>query len=300
MGLAVTAADIDAAAARLAGRVRRTAVRRLADPPLLVKCEHEQLTGSFKIRGATNALAVLPGPVVASSSGNHGIALAVAAVAAGRRCTVVTTTDITLFKWAALGAAGARIVECPPGNSARDAMAREVAAEQGATLIPPYDHPLVIAGQGTVGLELAEDGAEGLAFDTVVVPVGGGGLIAGLATALRAALGLRVRIIGVEPAAGDDTVRSLALGERVTIDPPATICDGARAQSPGELTFPIVRALVDEVITATDEEVLAAVAFLADAGMVVERTGALAVAAARRLGLGERTVCVISGGNAAT
>src|SRR5207249_6834586 len=131
-------------------------------------------------------------------------------------------------------------------TAARNETATRLAADEGATFVPPYDHPLVIAGQGTVGRELAEEVERGLDIDAVVVPVGGGGLIAGISTALRAALGSRVRIIGVEPAAGDDTVRSLAAGVRITIEPPATICDGARAQSPGKLTFPIVQAFVDE------------------------------------------------------
>ena len=298
MALAVTDADVAAAARRLAGRVRRTAVRPAAKLSVLLKCEHDQLTGSFKIRGATNALLSLPdGPVVAASSGNHGLAVAAAARATGRACTVVTTSDITAFKRAALDAAGARVVERPPGTAARNETATRLAADEGATFVPPYDHPLVIAGQGTVGRELAEEVERGLDIDAVVVPVGGGGLIAGISTALRAALGSRVRIIGVEPAAGDDTVRSLAAGVRITIEPLATICDGARAQSPGELTFPIVQAFVDEVVTATDEEVADAVARLGHAGEIVEPTGALAVAAALRLGLGPRTVCIVTGGN---
>jgi threonine dehydratase len=295
--VAVTSRDIDDAATRLAARgLRPTVVRPLGR--LLLKCEHEQATGSFKIRGATNAMAALPpGPVVAASSGNHGLAVAAAAAATGRACTVVTTSDITPFKRRALDAAGATVVVSPPGTDARNQLAAAVAEEQGAMFVPPYDHPLVIAGQGTLGRELARDHADGQVFTTVLVPLGGGGLLAGSAIALRAALGSRVRIVGVEPAAGDDTARSLAAGRRITIDAPDTICDGARAQSPGELTFPIVQALVDDVVTATDDEVVDALAWLRAGGVLAEPTGALAVAAARRLGLGAGTVCVVTGGN---
>src|SRR5258706_1064400 len=152
MGLAVSAADVDAAATRIAGRIRRTALQRIGGTGLVVKCEHLQVTGSFKIRGATNALAALaPGPVVAASSGNHGLAVATAARATGRACTVVTTEDITPFKRAALAGAGARVVDGLPGTDDRNRRAAELAATEGAVLVPPYDHPLVIAGQGTVG-----------------------------------------------------------------------------------------------------------------------------------------------------
>jgi threonine dehydratase len=210
------------------------------------------------------------------------------------------TPDATAYKRAAVAALGARIVDAPAGTEARNRVAADVAAAEGLAYVPPYDHPLVIAGQGTVGLEIAED-LPGVA--TVVVPVGGGGLISGIATALRGRLS-RVRIVGVEPAAGDDTVRSLAAGERVQVAVPQTICDGARVQSPGALTFPIVQRLVDDVITVGDDEVVAAMLALARSGVYAEPTGALSMAGALRLGLGDHagagaTVCVISGRNMA-
>jgi threo-3-hydroxy-L-aspartate ammonia-lyase len=287
---------VEAAAARIARLVRRTPVLPLDGTPLLLKCEGLQETGSFKLRGATNAVRGLqPRGVVTGSSGNHGQALARAAARAGIPCVVVMTPDATAYKRAAVAALGARIVESPPGTVERNRVAAEVAEAEGLTMVPAYDHPLVIAGQGTIGLEIAEDAAE---VRCVVVPVGGGGMIAGVATALRARRG-EVRVIGVEPADGDDTVLSRAAGERVQVPIPTTICDGARVQSPGELTFPIVQRLVDDVVSVGDDEVVGAMAAMARAGVFAEPTGALAVAGALRLGLGEGTVCVASGRNIA-
>ena len=277
--------------------MRRTPLLPLDGTPLLLKCESLQETGSFKLRGASNAVEALrPSGVVTGSSGNHGRALALAAARRGVSCVVVTTPDATAYKRAAMEALSARLVESPPGTAARNRVAREVAEAEGFTLVPAYDHPLVIAGQGTMGLEIA---AELPSVRCVVTPLGGGGMLAGVATAMRGALGAAVRVIGVEPAAGDDTVRSRAAGERVEIPIPQTICDGARVQSPGELTFPIVQALVDDVIAVGDDEVVRAMLALARAGVYAEPTGALAVAGALRLGLGEGTVCVVSGRNMA-
>ncbi len=235
--------------------------------------------------------------MVTGSSGNHGRALALAASRRGIPCIVVTTPDATAYKRAAMEALGARIVEAPPGTAERNRVAGEVAATEAYVLVPAYDDPLVIAGQGTIGLELAADLGEELRC--VVVPVGGGGMIAGVATALRGRLGGSVRIVGVEPREGDDTVRSLAAGARVEVPIPQTICDGARVQSPGELTFPIVQRLVDEVIAVDDGQVVAAMLALARSGVYAEPTGALAVAGALSLGLGSGTVCVVSGRNIA-
>jgi threonine dehydratase len=296
MGLAIGPADIEAAAARIADAVLITPIVNLERLGLFAKCESLQRTGSFKLRGATNAIRALrPRGVVTASSGNHGLAVATAARAAGIPATVVMTTDSTAYKRAAVRGLGARIIDAPPGTEQRAKLAAGIAESDGLTLIPPYDHPLVIAGQGTVGLEIAEQMPE---VTCVVTPVGGGGLISGLATALRARLGNRVRIIGVEPEDGQDTVLSLAAGCRVDIPVPRTICDGARSQVPGELTFPMVQALVDEVIAVDDAEVVDAVRELASCGLVVEPTGALGVAGARRLDL-DHPVCVISGRNIA-
>jgi threonine dehydratase len=291
---AVTVADVEAAAARLGDRVRRTPLVPLGDTGLLAKCESLQRTGSFKIRGATNAvLALGPAGVVTASSGNHGQALAAAARAAGIPCVVVMPEGSTAFKRAAVVRLGGEVLMSPPDAASRNRMAAAVAAERGLTVVPAYDHPLVIAGQGTVGLEIA---AQAGAATAIVTPLGGGGLLAGVATAVRARLGSNVRIVGVEPEDGDDTVRSLDAGARVTIPPPRTICDGARITTPGELTFPIVRTLVDDVVAVTDDAVREAMRVIAAAGLVVEPTGALAVAGALHLGL-RGAVCVLTGRN---
>jgi threonine dehydratase len=295
VALAVELADVEAAAARLHRLVRRTPLLPLDGTPLWLKCEGLQETGSFKLRGASNAIAALaPHGVVTGSSGNHGRALALAAARAGIRCAVVMTPDATEFKRAAVQALGVRIVESPPGTLARTRTALAVAAELGLTYVPPYDDALVMAGQGTVGLEIADDMPE---VRCVVVPVGGGGLIAGVSTALRGRLGEGVRVIGVEPLDGNDTVLSRAAGRRVEVPLPRTICDGARVQTPGALTFPVVQRRVDDVIAVDDRRVVAAMRLLAVGGVYAEPTGALAVAGALQLGLGEGTVCVVSGRN---
>ncbi len=299
--LAVAAADVLDARRRLGQRVRRTPVVVLDRLGLLAKCESLQGIGAFKIRGATNAvLGLRPAGVVTASSGNHGMAVAAAAAAVGIPAVVVMPDNATAYKRAAVVRLGAEVVTSPPETEARNAAAATLAAERGLTLIPAYDHPLVIAGQGTCGLEIAEQVAQAA---TVVVPVGGGGLISGIAVALRDTMGARVRIVGVEPEDGDDTVRSLRAGRRVSVAAPRTICDGARNTTPGELTFPIVEALVDDILAVTDAEVVEAVRALAAAGLVVEPTGALAVAGALRVRApGHRpgpTVCVVSGRNIA-
>ncbi|HXA30204.1 MAG TPA: pyridoxal-phosphate dependent enzyme [Candidatus Angelobacter sp.] len=277
--------------------VMRTPLLPLAGTPLWLKCEGLQETGSFKLRGASNAIAALaPRGVVTGSSGNHGRALALAAARAGIRCVVVMTPDATPFKRAAIEALDARIVDSPPGTSARNRTALAVADEQGLTYVPPYDDPLVMAGQGTVGLEVVEDLPS---LRCVVVPVGGGGLISGVSTAVRGRLGDGVRVIGVEPLDGNDTVLSRLAGQRVEVPLPRTICDGARVQTPGALTFPVVQRRVDEVIAVDDRKVIAAMKLLAMSGIYAEPTGALSVAGAFQLGLGEDegTVCVVSGRN---
>ncbi len=263
--------------------------------PLWLKCEGLQETGSFKLRGASNAVVALhPSGVVTASSGNHGQAVALAAARAGIRCVVVMTPDATPFKRAAVEALGAQVVESAPGTSARNRTALAVAEEYNLTYVPPYDHPLVMAGQGTVGLEIAEDMPR---VRCVVVPVGGGGLISGVATAIRGRLGDAVRVVGVEPLDGNDTVLSRAAGQRVEVPLPRTICDGARVQTPGALTFPVLQQRVDDVIAVDDRKVVAAMRALALGGVYAEPTGALAVAGALHLGLGEGTVCVVSGRN---
>jgi len=294
--LAIGAADVEAAAARIRDAVVRTPIVPVPGHDFVVKCENLQRTGSFKIRGATNAVrALAPAAVVTASSGNHGHALAAAARDAAIPATVVMPHNASTYKRDLITRLGATIVESGPETASREARVAEVAARDGSTVVPPYDHPLVMAGQGTVGLEIAADGDE---LVTVVVPLGGGGLLSGVATAVRARA-RRARIVGVEPAAADDFVRSRAALERVTVPVPDTICDGARTQVPGELTWPIVEALVDDLIAVPDDAVVDALRVLAASGLWVEPTGALAVAGARQLGLGRGTVCVVSGRNVA-
>jgi threonine dehydratase len=257
--------------------------------------EHLQGTGSFKLRGATNFVeGRRPSGVIAGSSGNHGVALAHAARLGGvERAVVVFAKNYSRQKRARLEGLGAEVVVADGGNSARDELAQEIAASQGLEYVSSHSHPLVIAGQGTVGLEVAEAAPDAKA---VVAPVGGGGLISGIATALHQ-VSPSVRVIGVEPAGADDTYQSLEAGHRVKIDPPNTICDGVRAQTPGELTFPIVQALVEEVVVVSDEQVAEAMYLLWKEGLIVEPSGALSVAGARHAQLGPETVCVVSGGN---
>lgn len=286
--------DVEAAAERIAGRVRRTPIIAIEGTSLWAKCESLQESGSFKLRGATNAvLALEPAGVVTGSSGNHGRALALAAARAGIPATVVMTPDSSPFKRAQIEALGARVVDCEPGTEARERASLALAEAEGLTLVPPYDHPLVMAGQGTVGLEVVEDAPD---LQAVVVPLGGGGLISGISTAVKARLP-HVQVVGVEPAQGDDFARSLASGRRQSIPVPRTICDGARVQTPGRLTFEVVRARVDQVTSATDEEVVEALRMLLAAGIYAEPTAALGVAGALQMGLGEGTVCVVTGRN---
>jgi threonine dehydratase len=306
--LAISFDDVVAARERLGVRVHRTPVVRsrtldgLAGREVVLKCENLQRAGSFKIRGATNKLASLTpderrSGVVAFSSGNHAQAVALASREAGVDAVIVMPHDAPASKVEATEAYGARIVRYDRMTEDREAIARAVVERDGRVLVPPYDDPFVIAGQGTVALELLEEVPD---LDAVVVPVGGGGLLAGTATAAR---GLRrdVRVFGAEPAAANDTALSLAAGERVQIPPPDTIADGARPQSPGRLTFPIVRALAEDVVLVADDELAAALRFvLARMKLLVEPTGALGIAAAlggqlpRDVG---RVGVVVSGGN---
>ncbi|MGV9307859.1 threonine ammonia-lyase [Nonomuraea sp. NPDC004354] len=290
----VTIDDIRAAAGRVAPHVLRTPLVQADD--LWVKPESLQRVGSFKIRGAVNALAVLEPPgVVTHSSGNHGQALAYAARLSGIGCVVVVPEGAPRVKTDAISGWGADLVVVPPAQ--RLVAAEQLAAERGLTLVPPYDHPAVIAGQGTIGLEIMADlpGVE-----VVLVPVSGGGLISGIASAVKA-LDPSVRVIGVEPELAADAAESLATGRRVTWEPERTfrtIADGLRADL-SELTFAHVRARVDDIVTVTEDEIRHAMRHLsARARLVAEPSGAVATAAylAGRTPPG-RTVAVLSGGN---
>ena len=304
----VSLQDIRDAAQRIAGAAHRTPVLRsrtldaLTGARVYLKAEHLQRVGAFKFRGAYNAIARLPAEqrargIAAYSSGNHAQAVALAARELGSSAVIVMPADTPPAKLDAVAGYGAEIVTYDRYTGNREELGERLAGERGLALIPPYEHPDVIAGQGTAALELLEEVG---ALDALVVPVGGGGLIAGSATAAK---GLQpgIRVVGVEPAAGDDTHRSLAAGERVRIPVPRTIADGQAAPIPGELTFSINRRLVDEIVLVTDDEIRAALRFAVDRlKQVLEPSGATGLAAllaGRLRPAPARIGVIISGGN---
>jgi len=310
----VTPADVRAAATRLDGVAHRTPVVRsrtlddLARRAVFFKCENLQRAGAFKFRGAYNAASRLSvdqlgAGIVTYSSGNHGQAVALAARELGTQAVVIMPEDVPASKAEAVAGYGAEIVTYDRYSGDRAAIARQLAEGRGMALVPPYDDPHVIAGQGTAALELLEEVGD---LDALVVPVGGGGLIAGCAT-IVAALRPGLRVVGVEPEAGDDTKRSLAAGDRVRIPVPRTIADGQAVDVPGELTFPIVRRLVSGVVLVSDAEILAAMRVAFDRlKLVVEPSGASGIAAALSGRIdevapgAERVGVVVSGGNVDT
>ena len=304
----VSLQDIRDAAQRIAGAAHRTPVLRsrtldaLTGARVYLKAEHLQRVGAFKFRGAYNAIARLPAEqrargIAAYSSGNHAQAVALAARELGSSAVIVMPADTPPAKLDAVAGYGAEIVTYDRYTGNREELGERLAGERGLALIPPYEHPDVIAGQGTAALELLEEVG---ALDALVVPVGGGGLIAGSATAAK---GLQpgIRVVGVEPAAGDDTHRSLAAGERVRIPVPRTIADGQAAAIPGELTFSINRRLVDEIVLVTDDEIRAGLRFAVDRlKQVLEPSGATGLAAllaGRLRPAPARIGVIISGGN---
>jgi threonine dehydratase len=302
--LPISIDDVRAAADRIAALAHRTPLLRSrtldarVGAPVALKAENLQRVGAFKFRGACNAVAALrPDGVCSVSSGNHAQALALAAREHGARATILMPHDAPASKRAATEGYGAEVVDFDRYADDRDALVRELAAERGLTLVHPYDEPLVMAGQGTVGLELAADVED---LDVVLVPCGGGGLLSGVATAIRA-LRPAARIVGVEPQASDDTARSLRAGERVAVEVRPTIADGQQLPTPGENTWPVIRALVDDVVTVSDAEIVTAMRLLFERVKVVaEPSGATALAAllAGRVELRAGTVgVVISGGN---
>jgi threonine dehydratase len=293
----VTLQDVQAAAGRIDGLALRTPLLPFGEQ-LWLKPENLQPTGAFKIRGATNAVSALaPRVVITHSSGNHGAALAYAAKRQGLPAIVVMPGTSPQVKIDAVAALGAEIAIVSPAD--RVAAAERLAAERGATLIPPFDHRQVIAGQGTIALEILEDLPDA---DVILVPVGGGGLISGIAVAAK---GLRpaTRVVGVEPELAAEARESLYSGGLIiwpTEQTYRTVADGVRT-APSALTFEHMRAYVDDIITVSEDEILQAVRELALAAkLVVEPSGAIAVAAHlhRRSNLPEgRTVAVVSGGN---
>ena len=300
--------DVRDAAARIAGHAHRTPVltSRTADAELgaqlFFKCENFQRVGAFKFRGAFNALSRFDerqrrAGVVAFSSGNHAQAIALSARLLDVPAVIVMPHDAPATKVAATRGYGAEVVVYDRFREDREAIGRSLAGERGMTLIPPYDHPDVIAGQGTAALELLEDVGS---LDALFVCMGGGGLVSGSALSARA-LAPSCKVYGVEPEAGDDGRQSFRSGRIVRIETPKTIADGAQTQQLGNYTFAIVRRDVDDVLTASDAELLAAMRFFAERmKMVVEPTGCLGYAAARRMTselAGKRVGVIISGGN---
>ena len=311
--LAITAADVEAAAARLQGHAVRTPVltSRTADErsgaQVFFKCENFQRMGAFKFRGAYNALAQFTPEqrrrgVIAFSSGNHAQAIALSARMLGMPSVIVMPHDSPAAKLAATrgyqqGQAGSEVVLYDRYTEDREAIGRRLATERGMTLVPPYDHPHVMAGQGTAALELLQDTGP---LDLLLVCVGGGGLIAGCAVAAHA-LSPGIEVIGVEPEAGNDTQQSLALGRIVHIDTPKTIADGAQTQHSGTLTFPVIQRLARGIVTVSDDQLVRTMRFFAERmKLVVEPTGCLAAAALLEgvvAARGRRVGVIVSGGN---
>ncbi|HEM7893463.1 MULTISPECIES: threo-3-hydroxy-L-aspartate ammonia-lyase [Burkholderia] len=300
--------DVAAAAARLEGHAHRTPVmtsrtiNEALGAQVFFKCENLQRMGAFKFRGAFNALSRFDAEqrrngVVAFSSGNHAQAIALSARILGIPATIVMPQDAPAAKIAATRGYGGKVVTYDRYTEDREQIGRDLAARHGLTLIPPYDHPDVIAGQGTAAKELFDEVGP---LDAVFTPLGGGGLLSGTALATRA-LSPHATLYGVEPEAGNDGQQSFRSGAIVHIDTPRTIADGAQTQHLGNLTFPIIRRDVDDILTATDAELVDCMRFFATRmKIVVEPTGCLSFAAVRRMKdalQGKRVGVVISGGN---
>ena len=300
--------DVAAAAARLQGHAHRTPVMRsrMLDQALgaevYFKCENLQRMGAFKFRGAFNALSQFSpaqrhAGVVAFSSGNHAQAIALSASLLGMSATIVMPQDAPAAKVAATRGYGGNVVLYDRYTEDREAIGRKLAEQHGLTLIPPYDHPDVIAGQGTAAMELFEDVG---ALDALFVCLGGGGLLSGSALAARA-LAPACKVYGVEPEAGNDGQQSFRSGAIVRIDTPKTIADGAQTQQLGAYTFAIIRRDVDDIFTATDAQLVAGMRFFATRmKLMVEPTGCLGFAAACEMKeqlRGLRVGVVLSGGN---
>ncbi len=274
----------------------------IAGKQLFFKCENFQRGGAFKIRGASNLILSLSPEeiargVVAFSSGNHAQATAIAARHVGAKATIVMPQDAPRSKMESTRALGAHIVTYDRLREDRESIAADILEETGATLVHPYDHPMIIAGQGTAALELLEDHPE---LDALVVCIGGGGLISGCSTIAKS-INPAIRIFGVEPELANDTWLSFRKGERVQIPPSETIADGLRSPSPGKLTFPIIQRYVEDILLVTEEEIREAVRFcFTRMKMAVEPSGAVSVAAALFHKLPQdikRAGLIISGGN---
>ena len=300
--------DIARAHERIRETARRTpaltsgTIDELTGAKVFFKCENFQRMGAFKFRGAYNALAQLSPEqkshgVIAYSSGNHAQAVALAGQLLNIKATIVMPTDAPKVKLDATRGYGAEIVMYDPKSAERDELAHKLAHDRGLTVIPPYDHPHIVAGQGTAAKELIEDA--GL-LDLLLVPCGGGGLLSGCAIAAKH-LNSKCRVVGVEPATGDDATRTFHTKTLHTVKNPETIADGARTPSLGKLTFPLVMKYVDDMITVTDDELLKAMFFLWERmKLVIEPTGALAACALleKKVDLkGKHVGVMLSGGN---
>lgn len=300
--------DVAAAANRIEGHAHRTPILRshTMDTELgaevFFKCENLQRMGAFKFRGAFNALSKLDerrqrAGVVAFSSGNHAQGIALAASLLDISATIVMPRDAPVAKVEATKGYGGKVMTYDRYTEDRETIGRGLADERGLTLIPPYDHPDIIAGQGTAALELLEDVGH---LDSLFVPLGGGGLLAGSVLAVRK-LATACKVYGVEPEAGNDGQQSFRSGTIVHIDTPKTIADGAQTQHLGAYTFAIIRRDVDDVYTATDEQLIECMRFFATRmKLIVEPTGCLGLAAARAMKAqlrGQRIGVIISGGN---
>ena len=306
--LPISFADVAAAARRIEGVAHKTPVLTSANADektgahLFFKAENFQRMGAFKFRGGYNSLAQFTpeqrkGGVITYSSGNHAQAIALSAKLLGIRAVIIMPEDAPAIKVTATRGYGAEVVLYDRYKANREEIGNRLAAERGLTLIPPYDHPHVMAGQGTAALELFEEAGP---FDVLIVPIGGGGLMSGCAVVART-LAPGCRIIGVEPEAGNDGQQSLAKGHIVHIETPRTIADGAQTQHLGDYTFPVLRALVDEIVTVSDAELVETMKFFAGRmKILVEPTGCLAAAAAfsGKLDLaGKKVGMILSGGN---
>jgi threonine dehydratase len=301
--------DVRAAAERIAGVAHRTpaltsrTLDEYTGATVFLKAECLQRGGAFKFRGAYNMISALDATqrgrgVVAYSSGNHAQAVSLASRLLDTSATILMPADTPPAKLDATRGYGAEVVTYDRYTEDREALGAALSEERGLVLVPPYEHPLIMAGQGTAAMELIEDVPD---LDLLVAPVGGGGLIAGCGTAAKA-LRPGIRVVGVEPEAGDDTRRSLAAGERVRIPVPRTIADGQQADIPGKLTFAVNRQVVDTIVTVSDSEIVDAMAFLFDRMKLVTEPSGASAAAALLAGhvpgaAGARIGVVISGGN---
>lgn len=306
--LAVSPQMVRAAADRIKPLARITPVMtsrsidERAGSHVFLKCENLQRGGAFKIRGAANLIlslsdAELDRGVVAFSSGNHAQATAISAKHVAAHATIVMPEDAPRSKMEPTRDLGAEIITYNRLTGDREAIAAQLMAERGGTLVPPYDHPLIIAGQGTAALELLEEVPD---LEALVVCCGGGGLLAGCSTIARE-INPAIRIFGAEPELANDTWQSFQAGHRVTIPAPETIADGLRSPSPGKLTFPILQKHVEQILLVTEDEIRAAMRFVMDrVKIVVEPSGAVAIAAVmfgKLPVIFERVGVVISGGN---